>query len=171
MAHSLSLAKNSIRKTLWGIVDKEPTKRELKVLWAHFESQCAYCGMALKREERKGHIDHLEANRSIGRNHISNRVLACHICNGDQKREMDWQQFLALKCGDDQALYVSRRSTILEWCSKCGVSPAPDAAIVSQVQRSIETCNAVLDQEADRIKSILPRPQLGSKTANNKRKS
>jgi hypothetical protein len=84
-------------------------------LWRYFESECAYCGKPLNNDDRKAHIDHRDANRSANRNHISNRVLACNICNGDEKRENDWQTFLGQKCGQDEAACVIRSSRIREW--------------------------------------------------------
>ncbi|HWX55548.1 MAG TPA: HNH endonuclease signature motif containing protein [Verrucomicrobiae bacterium] len=136
-------------------MDKEPSAREVAVLWTHFDSKCAYCGMQLARAGRTGHLDHLEASRSIGRNHISNRVLACNICNGDEKREADWEHFLALKCGADEQAHEARRERILQWRAKCKASPTIDGKIIAQVQQSVEACNALLENESKRIKQML----------------
>jgi 5-methylcytosine-specific restriction endonuclease McrA len=159
MSHSIPQAKNCIRKTLWRLVDKEPSTREITVLWAYFSSECAYCGRKLSKVDRNGHLDHLEANLAVGRNHISNRVLACNICNGDEKRETDWEQFLARKCGDDEAAYVIRHSRITEWRKQCGPPLAFDPAILAQVQSSVEACNKLLDEECKRIRRLLALPQ------------
>jgi hypothetical protein len=91
-AHSLSQAKNYIRQTLWKAVDPDPSTKQKHTLWVHFGSRCAYCGCELDPRNRKAHLDHLEAS---GRNHISNRVLSCSVCNGDDKREQNWELFLA----------------------------------------------------------------------------
>jgi HNH endonuclease len=155
VSHSIPQAKNCIRKTLWELVDKEPSAREKSALWTYFGSECAYCGRRLSQADRNGHVDHLEASLSSGRNHISNRVLACNICNGDEKRESNWEQFLALKCGEDQAAYVIRHSKITEWQNQSGVAHAMDAAIIAQVQKSVEACNAVLDREVNSIRLVL----------------
>jgi hypothetical protein len=128
---TVSQAKNNFRRALWRLVDKNPSKSDIARLWRHFESACAYCGKPLKKEDRNGHLDHLNSNRLVNRNHISNRVLACNICNGDEKREGDWQKFLALKCGQDEAGYVIRSSRIREWQRQCGVPIAVDAALAA----------------------------------------
>jgi hypothetical protein len=154
-SHSVPQAKNHIRKALWRLVDKEPNQREISRLWSHFNSQCAYCGKFLNRDDRAAHVDHLDANRSVNRNHISSRVLACNICNGDEKCEMDWQEFLALKCGQDEAAYVIRSSRIREWQEQCGIPIAMDAALTVQVVKSVEACNAVLDREVKTISLML----------------
>ena len=159
MSHSISQAKNHIRKTLWKLVDKEPSRQEKAALWRYFNSECAYCGRKLSKADRNGHLDHLDAGLSVGRNHLSNRVLACNICNGDEKREMDWEKFLGLKCGEDEAAYVIRHSTIIEWRKRCGPPPAMDPAIIAQVQSSVEICNKVLDEECKRIKMLLSDPR------------
>jgi gluconate kinase len=98
-APTISQAKNTIGRALRGLVDRSPSGTEIARLWRHFESECAYCGKPLNKDDRKAHLDHLDANLVVNRNHISNRVLACNICNGDEKRETDWQKFLAVKCG------------------------------------------------------------------------
>jgi hypothetical protein len=155
MSHSVSQAKNYVRKTIWKLVDKEPSAREVAVLWAHFDSKCAYCSLQLARAARNGHLDHLEANRSIGRNHISNRVLACNICNGDEKREEDWEHFLALKCRADEQAYEARRDKIMQWRATCAGSPTIDGKIIAQVEQSVEDCNALLENESKRIRQML----------------
>jgi len=91
----------------------------------------------------------------VNRNHISNRVLACNICNGDEKRENDWQKFLAQKCGDDVAACVNRTTRIREWQQECGVPPELDKAIIVEVERAVQECNAKLDQECNHIRQLL----------------
>jgi hypothetical protein len=162
MSHTLSQAKNYICKTLWKLVDQEPSARETAALWTHFDSKCAYCGLQLTRAGRNGHLDHLEANRSIGRNHISNRVLACNICNGDEKREGDWEQFLALKCMADKQIQEARRSKIIQWGAKCDAPPALDDKIVAEVLKSIERCNVMLEGESKRIRQMLREHPIGA---------
>jgi hypothetical protein len=144
-----------IGRALRGLVDRSPTEAEISRLWRHFESKCAYCGKPLNKDDRKAHIDHLDANLSVNRNHISNRVLACTICNGDEKRETDWQKFLAQKCGLDEAAYVIRSSRIRDWQQQCGIPSEIDAAILTEVQRAVQECNAKLDEECNRIRARL----------------
>jgi hypothetical protein len=154
-SHSVPQAKNYIRKTLWRLVDKNPSKTEITRLWQHFGSECAYCGKPLNKDDRKAHIDHLDANRAVNRNHISNRVLACNICNGDEKRENDWEKFLAQKCGEDVAACVIRTSRIREWQQQCGIPSELDPAVVAVVERAIRECKAKLDEECNRIRQLL----------------
>lgn len=95
-----SMAKNTIKRSLRSIVDRELTATEKSAIWSHFSSECAYCGKKLAREGREGHVDHLIPTTSGGTNHISNRVLSCPPCNGDEKREEDWMTFLNRKIKD-----------------------------------------------------------------------
>lgn len=109
-------AKNTMRRTLRAVVDPEPTAKEISSLWEYFSSACAYCGMSLQKESRKGHIDHLISATKGGVNHISNRVLSCSICNGDEKGESHWLEFLTRKV-KDPSLFVSRKRKIEKWIS------------------------------------------------------
>lgn len=111
---SPGLAKNHIRRALRAIVDPEPKVREIFELWDYFESCCAYCGVPLDRRMRNGHIDHLVHD---GSNHISNRVLACPTCNGDEKREGPWLGFLCKKT-QAPALYKIRKNRIESWVKR-----------------------------------------------------
>ncbi len=154
-SHGVPQAKNYIRKTLWHLVDKQPSNTEIARLWRHFNSACAYCGKPFDKEDRKGHLDHLDANRSANRNHISNLVLACNICNGDEKRETEWQKFLAQKWGEDEAEYLIRSSRIREWQQQCGIPPELDPATIAAVERAVQECNAKLDEECNLIRQLL----------------
>jgi len=108
------MAKNTIKRSLRAIVDRELSATEKSAIWNHFSSQCAYCGKELSREDREGHIDHLIPTTSGGTNHISNRVLSCPTCNGDEKREEDWKSFLNRKIVDP-ATREARIQRILSW--------------------------------------------------------
>lgn len=111
-------AKNTMRRALRAIVDPEPSEREISSLWDYYKSSCAYCGRGLKKEGREGHIDHLiSITAKNGTNDISNRVLSCSICNGDEKGELPWDQFLQLKV-KDPPLLESRKKRIEDWISK-----------------------------------------------------
>ena len=76
-AQTPSYAKNTIRRTLRAIVDPEPSKKMVNDIWAHFQSQCAHCGVLIERSSRTGQIDHLVSQSDGGSNHLSNRVLSC----------------------------------------------------------------------------------------------
>jgi hypothetical protein len=147
-AHSLSQVKNYIGHTLRKAVDPDPSAKQIQALWAHFESRCAYCGCELDPDNRKAHRDHLEAS---GRNHISNRVLSCGVCNGDDKRERNWESFLSEKCGSAIEVHKTRRQRILDWQGACGKSPDIDAEVAAQVARSIEVCCATLEDHYKRL--------------------
>jgi hypothetical protein len=151
-AHSLPQAKLYIRHTLRKAVDPDPSAKQIRALWAHFESKCAYCGRELDPKSRTAHRDHLEAS---GRNHISNRVLSCNVCNGDDKREQNWELFLAKKCGSDVGVHKERRQRILDWTSSCGNPPDIDEEVTAQVERSIAVCCATLE---DHYKRLRPSP-------------
>jgi len=109
-----SMAKNTIKRSLRSIVDRELSATEKSAIWNHFSSQCAYCGKKLSRDGREGHIDHLIPTTSGGTNHISNRVLSCPPCNGDEKREEDWITFLNRKI-TDSATREERMRRIEAW--------------------------------------------------------
>jgi hypothetical protein len=99
---TVSQAKNDVRSCLNQILDPAPSDRQKDVLWVYFDSKCGYCGVKLNRYKRQGQMDHLVSN-DIGRfNHISNRVLSCGSCIGDEKRESDWDTFLKEKSNDDK---------------------------------------------------------------------
>ena len=57
-------------------------------------------------------MDHLIPN---GGNGLYNKVLACSICNGDEKREQDWQEFLKEKCSGDPSIFNDRYQRIVTW--------------------------------------------------------
>jgi len=140
-APSLPQTKNSIKRALWNLADPQPSKAEVQALWKHFESRCAYCGTKLNKDKRNGHLDHLV----VGRNHISNRVLSCGICNGDEKREQNWESFLASKCGNDTAKLQRRRKKILDWRERCPQPPEINEKVKAKVEESIARCNGVLE--------------------------
>jgi len=82
---------------------------------------------------------------SGGTNHISNRVLACASCNGDEKRESDWIEFLRGKTSSELE-FRSRREHIQLWCS----SHAPkqprliDAEVQAEIDRALEAFDIAL---------------------------
>lgn len=108
---SAGLAKNHIRRALRAVIDPEPSKQAVRRLWEYFKSCCAYCGRRLEKALRHGHIDHLVHD---GPNHLSNRVLACSTCNGDEKREGPWLGFLRKKAGT-RKVFLVRKKRIEDW--------------------------------------------------------
>ncbi len=115
--HSASMARNYIRKSLKAINDPYPTESEKNLLWEYFENKCIYCNRKLVREERNGHLDHIIPSTDGGSNSIYNCVLACSICNGDEKREINWKDFLKEKCQNGNDL-KDKISKIEYWMNK-----------------------------------------------------
>lgn len=120
------MAKNKIRRSLAALLDPHPSAKEVERLWAYFGSSCAYCGLELLRASRTGHLDHVSASAFGGSNSIHNHVLSCARCNGDEKREMCWEEFLRAKC-PDASVARERRARISNWISLAPVK-SPSAA-------------------------------------------
>src|SRR3954468_22776241 len=108
-ATSVSAAKNRMARAVESILDPWPASTE--PIWDFFGSECAYCGVKLVKGERLGHIDHATSNAG---NHLGNLVLACSVCNGDEKRDVDWRDFLDQKVSDP-ALRQERTWRIERW--------------------------------------------------------
>lgn len=117
-----SMAKNKIRRSLLAIIDPHPKPTEVTDLWAYFDSSCAYCGLAISRDSRTGHIDHVVSSALGGSNSVYNHVLSCARCNGDEKREEPWESFLARKA-NDPAMLTTRHSKILSWLARNASAP------------------------------------------------
>lgn len=113
-APSLSKARNTIKRALRELIDSSPSMEELDELWEHFQYCCAYCGLKLLRDGRAGTLDHLDSSATGGSAAIGNRALSCGTCNGDEKREMAWREFLAFKC-QDPTERLAREALILGW--------------------------------------------------------
>jgi hypothetical protein len=94
---SIPQAKNIMLRAMQEILDPSPT--DVGPVWDYFQSRCAYCDAKLDIQGRSAHIDHAEA---AGGNHLGNLVLACGACNGDDKRDMPWREFVAAKSSDVQ---------------------------------------------------------------------
>jgi len=135
-----SMAKNTIKRSLRAFVDRELSATEKLAIWEHFSSQCAYCGKELTREGREGHIDHLIPTTSGGTNHISNRVLSCSLCNGDEKREEEWNAFLNRKIFDP-ATREARIRKIKGWVERHSHLKKPIDEELLQLQIE-NVCNA-----------------------------
>jgi hypothetical protein len=121
---SVSVAKNRMARAVESILDPWPTSTD--PIWDFFSSECAYCGVKLVKSERLGHIDH--ATSKAG-NHMGNLVLACSICNGDEKLDKDWRAFLEQKVADP-ALREERIERIEQWQAR---HPKPELVVSPQV--------------------------------------
>jgi len=100
MTMTPSQAKNAIFKALLEIIDPPLKPTEERRIRAFFDNRCAYCSREIPPGERIGHIDHLIPRQQGGTNHSSNLVLACNICNGDEKLDLGWRDFIAHKILD-----------------------------------------------------------------------
>jgi hypothetical protein len=106
---SVPQAKNVMLRAMREILDPSPL--DVGPVWDHFESRCAYCEVALDIAGRSAHIDHADA---AGGNHLGNLVLSCGSCNGDDKRDMPWRDFVASKSSTDQVA-AERVARIEAW--------------------------------------------------------
>src|SRR6478609_666586 len=82
-----------LRAGLKAIIDPHPSPAQEEEMFQFFDYRCAFCGVRLVPGEPTTHRDHLISRKCKGLNHISNRVPACGVCNGNDKREMDWREF------------------------------------------------------------------------------
>ena len=114
---SPSIAKNIMRRSLLAIVDPPPTSAEVEELWKYFSGTCVYCGVAIPRSARTGHLDHLIPSSQGGTNSVFNHALACAKCNGDQKRELTWREFLQIKA-TDPLVRSEREARIESWLAR-----------------------------------------------------
>lgn len=127
-----------MRRGLRLLLDPDLEKDEREVVEAFFDHRCAYCGCPI--EKGNGDLDHLVSASKRGSNHISNRVLSCKRCNAEEKREMDWQEFLKLKCAGDASVLNERKIKIERWARECG-----DARVIR------EGALQVLEEECRRV--------------------
>lgn len=88
---SLSVAKNAMHRAIEGLYYRPLKNDEKDRIWKYSHSHCAYCNKRIDRVLRHGHMDHLDCSAAGGGNYIRNRVLACKECNGNEKREQNWQ--------------------------------------------------------------------------------
>jgi hypothetical protein len=127
-ATSVSAAKNRMARAVESILDPWPVSKD--PIWNFFGSECAYCGVKLIKGERLGHIDHATSKPG---NHMGNLLLACSVCNGDEKLDMDWREFLEQKVSDP-VLRQERTERIERWQA---LHPKPEVAAVDAELRAI----------------------------------
>ena len=147
-----SMAKNKIRRSLLAILDPNPSASEIEEIWRYFDSRCAYCGVAIRRESRTGHLDHVIASTVDGGNGVHNYVLSCARCNGDEKRQEDWRIFLGRKA-ESEELAASRAKLIEGWLSRAPAATlSPEAE--KQVQAMIAEVVAHYDEAVVKIRAL-----------------
>lgn len=134
-----SIAKNLMARALRAVLDPLPSAAETKKLWSYFKSRCAYCNGKLDKRFRTAHLDHLRPAAAGGSNSVYNHVLACAKCNGDLKREKDWQEFLVER-EPDQKERQAREARIQGWLNLAPNRPAvPEAdAIIQAALRAFD---------------------------------
>ena len=137
-----SQARNAIKRCLTAILDPKPTKSDVDRLWNYFGEVCAYCG----EEAKKGMADkdHLIAHSEGGVNGLSNLVISCKACNGNEKLETDWIEFLRNKCNGNVILFGQRMEKILKWVETNGGERADTENHRLLTDAAFEEINAVL---------------------------
>jgi hypothetical protein len=140
-----SQAKNAIFKTLLEIIDPPIKATEKRRIRAFFGDRCAYCGKEIAPGGRTGHIDHLISRQQGGTNHSSNLVLSCNICNGDEKLDQPWREFITQKVLDskDRQERIARIETwVLQEGGPTTMSEQAQATIREASSRVAEALDA-----------------------------
>ena len=146
-----SQAKNAISKALLEIIDPSPNNSKERTIRAFFENRCAYCGRDIPPLGRTGHIDHLVPRQNGGTNHISNLVLACNICNGDEKLDQDWRAFIQQKVSN-VAERQQRIDRIEKWITEEGGPTALSPEMLADVERVRSKVFATFDHATKELK-------------------
>ncbi len=152
-----SMAKNKIKRSLGAILDPHPSAKDISMLWGYFGHSCIYCGLSMDRTSRHGHLDHVIATSEGGNNSIYNHVLACAKCNGDEKREMDWLDFLRSKAKTDQE-YNKRKLIVESWLAKNSVQNINQALNVEAediIAKALKDFDSAVEQMRTLRKSII----------------
>lgn len=144
--------KNIARRVLWAALENDISKDERAAMLKHFEGGCAYCRVALGN---RWHADHVVAVDKGGFNHVSNRVPSCARCNEQEKREMDWLEFLKSVCGSDSQAFKMRERKIIDWRN----AYLPAVFPVTEDERAawkteVETLTAAIDASWRRLKNL-----------------
>ena len=145
-----SQAKNLMRRGLRLLLDPDLEKDEREMVAAFFDHRCAYCGCPIEKGD--GDLDHLVSASRRGSNHISNRVLSCKRCNAEEKREMDWQEFLKLKCAGDASLLNERKMKIERWARECGDARVIRGQALQVLEEECRRVTAEYDRACARIR-------------------
>jgi HNH endonuclease len=130
--NTIPQAKNRMRRTVAEILDPGPSN--IDRLWEHFEARCAYCDRELSRSGREAHCDHAIPG---GGNHLGNLILACGRCNGDEKREQGWREFLTVKAPPG-AVFNKREHRIRSWLTSHPLTIVEDSAEVLATRADLD---------------------------------
>jgi hypothetical protein len=145
---TLSMVKNMMRRSVRELLGPRPTPNQENEIWAFFAFRCTYCDKEIARERREGHIDH--ADPAAG-NHLGNLILACSICNGDEKREQHWELFLQAKC-QDATLFSERKEKILLWQKAHPIAEAKPLSL--EVEAAVERTEEAMAQFEAAFKAL-----------------
>jgi len=149
-----SMAKNQIKRSLLQIIDTHPSKAQKQQIWQYFDDRCAYCGIDIEPNSRQGHLDHLISMKEGGGSDIYNFVLACHICNGDEKRETPWREFLINKCRNlPEGIYIKRLTHIEAWQQKSIINQLNEDTI-AQIEAIVDMAKANFDQSVEQMRAL-----------------
>lgn len=130
---STPYVKNVSRRRFSELVDPSPSQQEEAAIWLYFASCCAYCGRALRKEHKEGHLDHLVSASAGGPNAIGSRVLSCASCNEKEKLDRPWEQFLRIKAASDE--FKKRRDRIREWQEQHPLPNGPNRQRLLEIAR------------------------------------
>jgi hypothetical protein len=147
---SLSQLKNLMRRALSDLVDRPATASEQAHLRTYFDDRCAYCGATAGA--REGHIDHADSRQG---NAIGNLLLACKICNGDEKREAGWEDFLRMKCGADETLFEQRYARIRAWRDAHPIVPRRLSVEVGESMKLAEEAIRAFEDAFNRVRDAV----------------
>ena len=140
-------ARNSIKRALAYVAGLRFSNNYIKECKDHFNHSCAYCSAGIEQGGRRGHLDHAIAMTTDSPNY--HLVYACHICNGDSKREQDWKSFLKEACKGDKDLIREREKLIEQWFEKSppvSVSKESLKRIRTAEQEAITSFNAIVEK-------------------------
>lgn len=151
-----SQARNAVKRALKELVDPPLSATEENAIWTYFENRCAFCCVSIEKGSRKGHLDHLIPESQGGRNALANRVLACHACNGDEKLDADWKEFLRAKAPSLDA-FAERTERIDAWIHRNGGLLTLDAETQERIAIEFEKVNRVFSKACCDIRNLRPR--------------
>jgi hypothetical protein len=103
----------------------------------------------LTQGNRDAHIDHLVG----GSNVLGNLVLACRVCNGDEKRDEHWESFLRKKATDPET-FEARRQHIRDWIAACGPYAEPDSIRKQKIGDEVSAVIGAFDAALERIRRL-----------------
>ncbi len=147
---TLSQVKNLMRRALTDLVDPPPNAADQLRLRKHFGNRCCYCGA--DAQPRRGHVDHA---KPAGGNGLGNLLLSCGECNGDEKRDMHWDEFLRAKCGSNPAVFDERHATIVRWFDANRSESSSAAPRVQEARAAAESAIVAYEAAYNRVRDAV----------------